>query len=581
MDALKERGNIMRKSRLLVRALVAGMLFILAIAGLLLTGCSGETTGGDAVSEDAKAGGTFSMYITEPQFIDPYNAGESEGLHVIHALFTPLVNPNILNPEIIEPGAALSWDINDDATVFTFKLDPDAKFADGTPVIADDFIYAFNRIVNPEAVNTMTGDVDPSTIATQLEPIAGFEDVQSGAADTLEGLVALDDHTLEITLANSFGDFIQSLMSRALVPVPRNLVENGVDFDGNTVPYGEMPIGNGPFMMEEPWRPRQFINVVKNPHYSGTAAYVDGISFRIFSNEDAAFTEFQAGNLDLSDISSGQLLAMQDQFGVAGNDGFTANPGAQVINGSLAGTYSIVLNNARAPFDNPDVRKAFALAINREAINDIVWESSRKLATDILPPGIPAHQEGAWEDARFDRDAAIQALEDAGYPGGAGLDSITLSFNAGSGHEPIMELIQADLEAIGITATLDSMEWATYLDALTSRNYQAGRQTWVAIGPSTDYFLHELFATGVTNNHTGFSNAEVDAGLAKARTIADADDRAAEYKHINGIIQAENPLIPIAYNANRKIASGRMNDLTVGSLNIVDYTSLWISPDQR
>ncbi|MCL2870865.1 MAG: peptide ABC transporter substrate-binding protein [Coriobacteriia bacterium] len=570
----------MRKSRLLVLALALAMVFALA-----LTGCNGDndTNGDDPVTGDERSGGTFRMYINEPQFIDPYNAGESEGLHVVHAIFMPLIYPSHQDPTVIEYGAATSFEVNDDATVFTFELDPAARFANDTPVTADDFIFAFNRIANPNTENTMTGEVDPSTIASQLSAVKGFDAVQEGNADTLEGLVALDDHTLEITLDEPFGDFIQNVMHASLVPVPQDLVENGVPFDGGTVPFGEMPIGNGPFMMSEPWSPGQSIETVRNPYFSGDPAYVDGVSFRIFADVDAAFVDWQAGNLDLAEISSGQLIAMEEQYGVAGNDGYTANPGNQVINGAQAGTYFILVNNTEeaAHLDNPDVRRALTLAINRDAINDLVWESSYQVATDVLPPGIPGFEEGAWEDSRFDREAAEQALVDAGFPGGEGLPTLTLSLNAGAGHEPILELIQSDLAEIGITANLDGMEWATYLDALDDKNYEIGRLGWMASYPSTDYFLYELFSTDNPNNFVGFSSPEVDEMLMEARTIADSEDRAEKYREINALIQAENPLIPIAFYAHRMIASDRMNDLTISSLNNVDFRRLWITADQQ
>jgi ABC-type transport system substrate-binding protein len=427
----------------------------------------------------------------------------------------------------------------------------------------------------------MTGDVDPSTIASQLSAAQGFDAVQAEEADTLEGVVAEDDHTLVITLDAPFGDFIQNMKHAAMVPVPQHLVENGVEHNGATVAFGEMPIGNGPFMMAEPWQPGQFINTVRNPHFAGDPAYVDGVNFRIFADVDAAFTEWQAGNLDLAQISSGQLKAMQDQFGEAGNGGYTANPGSQVINGAEAGTYFILMNNTQYPLDNPDLRRAITLAINREAINDLAWEGSYVVAGDILPPGIPGHNNDTWEDSRFDRDAAIEALAAAGYEGGEGLDPITLSLNAGAGHEQIMELIQSDLAAIGIEATLDGMEWATYLRALDDKNYEVGRLGWMASYPSTDYFLYELFYTDNANNFTGFSNTEVDAMLMEARTIGDADARADKYREINALIAAENPLVPIAFYAHRMIASERMNDLTISSLNNVDFRSLWITADQQ
>ncbi|MCL2438803.1 MAG: peptide ABC transporter substrate-binding protein [Coriobacteriia bacterium] len=566
-------------SKLFVLALAIVALF--ALAGLV--GCTdGDTNGGGDTATEDRSGGIFRMYLTEPRALDPYLSNENQGLHVIHALFTPLIKPNLHDPAVIEPAAALSWEINEDATVFTFNLDPDARFANNTPVTAEDFVFAFNRIANPNTVDTLTGDVSPSPIAGQLSSVTGFDDVQAGDAEELEGLVALDEHTLEITLDEPFGDFIQNLMHTAMVPVLRDLVENGVPFDGDYVPFGEMPIGNGPFMMDQPWQPVQFISTVQNPYYVGEPAYVDGIYFDLFEDVDAAFVEWQAGGLDLAQISSGQLIEMQERYGIATDDnGYTANPGSQVISAPFAGVYFILINNTIEPFDNPDLRRALSLAINREAINDLVWESSYMLATDVLTPGIPGFQEGAWEDSHFDREAAIVALADAGFPGGEGLDTITLSLNAGAGHEEIMELIQQDFAAIGITAQIDGMEWGTYLDALEEHNYDMGRLGWIASYPSTDYFLYELFSTGNMNNFTGFSDAEVDEALIAVRAIGDPDERAAEYQRINQLIQVQNPLIPIAYYAHRMITSDRMNNVTINTLDRVDYKSLWISADAR
>jgi|GEM_PF-248280 len=567
--------KIVRKSRLLVLALAFVMIFALA-----LVGCTPDENGDNNGDAADRSGGTFRMWINEPQFIDPYNAGESEGLHVVHAIFTPLIYPNHQDPTVIEYGAATGFEVNDDATVFTFTLDPEGRFADGTPVTADDFVFAFSRIAYIGTVNTMTEEVDPSTIASQLSAVRGFDATQAGDTDVLEGVVAVDDHTLEITLDEPFGDFLQNLMHLSLVPVPRDLVENGVPFDGDYVPFGEMPIGNGPFMMAEPWG-TQSINTVRNPYYAGDPAYVDGVEFRIINDVDAAFIEWQAGGLDLAQISSGQLESMIATYGEAGSGGYTANPGNQVITGAQAGTYVILMNTTEYPFDNAELRRAVTLAINRDAINDLVWESAYQVAGDFLPPGIPGYGAQTWADSRFDRDAAIEALEAAGYPGGEGLDPIVLSTNAGAGHEPIMELIQADLDAIGITASIDGMDWSEYLRALDDKNYEIGRLGWMASYPSTDYFLYEFFYTDVGNNFTGFSNADVDRMLMEARGIGDADERAAKYLEINELIQAENPLIPIAFYAHRMIASERMNDLTISSLNNVDFKSLWITADAR
>jgi len=552
------------------------------IFALALTGCNGDndevtTNGDDPVVEGAVSGGMFRMHINNPAFIDPYNAFESEGIHVVRALFDPLVNPNILDPIQLEPGAALSWDINDEATVFTFNLDPDGMFADGNPVVADDFIFAFNRIADPNAVNTMTGDEDAGILHSQLSHVVGYDAFRDGDADGMEGLVALDDHTLEITLSSPFGDFIYNLSHPSFVPVQAAHIENGVEFDGDTVSFGVMPIGNGPFRMTEPWRDGQFINTERNPYFAGAPAYVDGVEFRIFTEADAAFMAWQAGDLDYVDISPGHLQSTKATYGTASNGGFTANPGEQVIYGPQSGTYYMVLNVEDDVTGDPEFRRAVSLAINREAINTVVWEDGYVIATDILPPDIPGYQTGAWADARFDREAAIEALEASDWDG----EPVGLIYNTGSVHESIIELIAADLLEIGVETVVEGMEWATYNITIHDGDYQIGRRGWMSSYPSTHYWLFELFDSEAGNNDTFFSNPEVDAGLANAATIADADERAAEYARVNQLIQADNPVIPIAYYAFRQVTSDRMHNVTVSPLNVVDFRNLWIAADAQ
>ena len=583
----EKKGEIVRKSKLFILALAFVMIFALA-----LTGCNDDNGYDDPANdvatndapgvEGAVAGGTFRMYINEPQHLDPYNAGESEGLHVLHAIFNPLVRPGYLDPTEIVPAAATGYSVNEDATEFTFYLLPDGRFADGTPVTADDFIFAWNRIVHPETTSTLTGDVDPGTIFSQLAAVEGFDAVRNGDADELTGLSAPDDHTLVVTLSHPFADFIMNVMHGSLGPVPRDLVENGVEFEGETVPFGLMPIGNGPFMMEEPWARDQFIHVTQNPYYTGPfTPYLDRIEFRIFSDMDAAFMEFNAGGLDYTDISIGQFQTTAAAHGLASN-GYTANPGERVIGGAQAGTYFIIMNTQAYPTDNPDVRRAITLAIDRDAINDLVWEGAYTVAGDFLPPGIPGHDNTSWADSRFDPEAAAQALADAGYPGGEGFAPITLSFNAGAGHEEIMEIVQSNLADIGIEAVFDGMEWGTYLEMIDAGNFQIGRLGWMASYPSPHYFLWEIFDSEAGNNFSQFENAEVDAAMAAATKLTgDGAEIAAAWQEISAMIGDHNPVVPVAFYAHRIVTSERVNNVTVSPLNNIDFSNIWIAEDQQ
>ncbi len=204
------------------------------------------------------------------------------------------------------PAAADSWEPSENGKVWTFKLNPAGKFADGTPVMAKDFIYAWNRIASTKTKNTSTGEPDPSVLSYHIAVIEGTDDL--GNSDKgISGLKAVDDYTLKVTLKYPFGDFPYVVAHPALAPVPQKYVEEGVEYNGETVAYGDMPVGNGPFKMSEPWKRNQYIKVVANQDYYGTKPNIDGIDFMIFKDPNTAYTEFEAGTLDFTQIGEGKI----------------------------------------------------------------------------------------------------------------------------------------------------------------------------------------------------------------------------------------------------------------------------------
>jgi peptide/nickel transport system substrate-binding protein/oligopeptide transport system substrate-binding protein len=563
------------------------------VFALALTGCNGDddVTPGNDNGNDAvdRSGGTLSFFLVEPAGIDPYNVFESEGIRVAYAVFETLIRSDQDNPAQLIPAAATSWESNEDATVWTFNLDPNGQFSDGTPVTTADFIFAWNRVASLETRNTIGDTVDPSVIADQIDSIKGFAEMRATDDDgnllednptEMSGLVALDDHTLEVTLVRPFADFEYLVTHPALSPVPQYFVENGVEFEGETVPFGEMPIGNGPFKMAEPWARDQYIDLVRNDNYSGAAPYLDGISFRIFVDSDTAYNEFLAGNLDFTQIGQGRIDEAKAQFGVS-PDGYTANPGEQVLTGPIGVIQYIAINNDVEPFDNIDLRRAISLAINRQAIVDIPFEGTRATADSFIPPGFSGAIADGWADARFDRDAAAAALADAGFPEGEGLGTIQLGFNAGGGHEQWMELVQADLAEIGITAEFNTMEWAAYLEALQTGNYQTGRLGWSATYASGFYFLEPNFKTDSADNISGFGNPEIDTMLEEAMTILDVDARDAKMQEIHRLIGEEMPVVPVMFAANNHVVSDRLNNFNLNSLDIANFRDVWISAEDR
>ncbi len=318
-----------------------GLVLILVLIGVLVavTACGGDeepatTTvagGGEPVD-----GGTLVYELGSPSFIEPTQAFESEGVEIVQAVFDSLVQFDYLTNEL-KPDVAETWEANEDATVWTFHLKKGTKFHNGREVIAGDFKYAWERICNP---------VNESGISYHLSAVKGFDEMQAGTATELSGVKVVDDYTLEVTLSYGYGDFEYVVGHPCLCPIPKEEVEK------DAAAYALKPIGNGPFMMSEPWVADQYVKVVKFADYSGTKPHIDGIDFKIFAEIETAYLEFQAGTIDFTQIPPGNVSAAKTSYGVSDN-GYTSNPGKQVLLGPELAIYYILLNNAEDAFRQP------------------------------------------------------------------------------------------------------------------------------------------------------------------------------------------------------------------------------------
>ncbi|PKQ37173.1 MAG: ABC transporter substrate-binding protein [Actinobacteria bacterium HGW-Actinobacteria-1] len=543
-------------------AVALALVMVVAVAGL--GGCKAKTdtgTGTDTGSTGATKGGTLSFYINEPAFIDPVNAQESEGMQVVNSVFDSLVDFDPATSEIM-PSAAESWEGNADASVWTFKLRKGAKFHNGREVTAQDFKYAWERICNPE---------NKSEISYHLAAVKGFDEMAAGTAKELSGVKVVDDYTLEVTLSYPFGDFEYVVGHPALGPVPAE----ELDTPDKVKAFLDMPIGNGPFKMAEPWSHNQGIKVVRFDDYYGDTALLDGVDFKIFKDEETAFLEFKAGNLDFTSIPGGQIEASIQEYGESA-DGYTIEPGKQVLTGSELSTYYMIFNTKDATLKNADVRRAISMAINREAIVTSVYEGTRSPATGIVPKGIVGYQDGAWPYAKYDKEGAIALLEKAGYPGGKGLPEISLSFNSGSGHEPVMQLIQSDLKAIGVNVKLDGQEWAQYLDKLDAGEFQLGRLGWLADYPIMDNFLYPLFYSKSADNHSFYNDPAMDTAILDARKVTDPAARVEAYRAIEKTIGEAAPVAPIVGYKHQRVGSARIRDFVFSPMSLAALDKAWI-----
>ena len=553
----KERGCELSNR---FRSIIAVVLAVAMLATFAaLGGCTTSEEKADEGGEGAVKGGTLSQFIVEPFAITPTLAYESEGIYIVSAMFDSLVEYDPITSEL-QPAAAESWSPNEDASVWTFNLRQGAKFHNGREVKAEDFKYAWERMLDPAMA---------SEISYHLLAVKGATEMLEGQATELEGVKALDDYTLEVTLAEPYPDFELVVGHPCLGPLPKEAVDADPKFDENL-------IGNGPFKMAEPWVHDQYVKLVRFDDYYGDEPYVDGLEFKIFKDAETAFLEFEAGNLDFTEVPSGRLADVTAKYGEA-PDGYTSNPGEQVLVGPELGIYYANINNTKAPFDNPKVREAINLAINRQAISDALFDGSRKPADSISPEGILGYEAGMWPQSRYDVEAAKAALADAGYPDGEGFPTIKLLFNTGSYHDQVWQLVQADLKAIGIESELDSAEWAVYKDKLKKKEFDIARYGWVYDYPIMENALYALFYSESADNQSYYVSEEFDAQVLKARSTLDLQERLAGMREADKILGKDMPVAPIMFYSHFDLTSDRVNDFVYSPMNIPDYVHCWIS----
>ncbi len=531
------------------RAFVGGTLAASSMAFLAACG----KKGGDA--SGSESGSTLNFYINNPVCIDPYNVQEDQGTQVEYQLFDALTSYDAEKGEIV-PLACESFEANDDATEFTFKIKK-AKFHNGDDVTSKSFKLGWERLVNTKSA--IATEYGPSEVSYHLSMVEGYDDLLAGNATELSGVTCPDDETLVVKLSSAYADFPFVASHPALAPVPECAESDAKSF------Y-LAPVGNGPFMMDGKWEDGQEINLKKFDDYYGDKAKIDGIHFQVIKDMETAYKEFQAGNLDVCDVPVAQIDAAKKDRGVS-KDGYTMGDGERMLLGSEPSTYYLTCNNTAEPFNNADLRRGISLAINREAICKTIFKGTRTPADGIVPPGIDGYKEGAWEFCAYDVDKANEYLDKvapADANGDRGIN-VTLSYNQDGGHKEIMESIIGDLAKVGVTATSDTPEWSALLEQYQNFNYQFGRLGWIADYPIMDNFLYPLFHSDSLggDNRSGYSNPEFDAKVDEARTTVDDEERIAKMREADAMVAADCPVIPVMFYTHTIVGSDRIKHLYV------------------
>lgn len=519
---------------------IVAILTIVVLIGTMSAGCK----------KAEAAGGVFRAFIVQPVSLDPPFCYESEGIQVIRQVWDGLFDYDRKTLEL-KNELCDSYEVSDDGLVYTFKLKKGVKWHDGSALTAEDFVYSWTRIALAETA---------APLAYHLGPILGFDACQEGTSTTLEGVKALDELTLEVTLSYPYADFITTLGHTVFYPVKKADVEQwGAD-------YTKHINGTGPFKFVE-WIDDQHVSLVRNDDYYGTKALLDSVEYVIIADEDTAFLEFKAGNLEFTQIPIGKIKSTVEEY----PDSSFTDP--------FLGIYYYGMYMAGPPFaDNPKLREAMNYIIDRDNICDVLNEGIPKPMTGFIPPGIPGFQENA-ATYTYDPEKAKELLAEAGYPDGEGLPTLVWAYNTGSGHEVIGEAVQADFAAVGINMELEGYEWGTMLEKAKAGEFAFFRLGWQADYPTMDNFLYPLFYSESYDNYAAYSNPEVDQMLLEARSILDEDERIAKYQEIEKKILADNAFVLIYFYGSRRVAQPYVKGFELDAMENYDLSTVYFEKE--
>ncbi|GAA3071822.1 MULTISPECIES: ABC transporter substrate-binding protein [Actinomycetes] len=495
-------------------------------AALLLTACGDD----GAETASAEDGGTLSIYNCEPQNLMPGNNTENCGSRVLEQLFTGLTQIDYETYEAV-PAVAESWE-TEDQTTWTFHLRDDFTFHNGDPVTAQTFVDTFNWVVDPD--NAQAG-------ATFHDKFVGYDDVVEGEAQEMEGVRAVDEHTLELELSEPFGQLPVVLTYTSFFPMPE------VAFDDMEA-FQSSPIGNGRYQMDGEWVHDVEIAMERYEEWPGEdPGAPQRIEWMIYNDVDTAYTDVLAGNLDiLGEVPPHRIAGVEDDFG----DNWSQHESSRFV--------YMGFPLYQEEFEDPDLRHAMSMAIDREEIIENIFDGSQTPARSILPPVLPQGRDDACEHCHFDPEAAADLYEDAGGP-----SELTLYTDSGTGHDEYVEAIGNQWrQNLGIEEIrYESLDFAQYLDLHESEGVTGPyRLGWLLAYPSPQYAMEPLYSAGAPSNYSGYASEEFDELIDQANA-ADVEEADTIYQEAEDVLLEDLPVIPLWFQDYFIVHSDRVTDV--------------------
>jgi oligopeptide transport system substrate-binding protein len=520
-------------------------VFLTALLATLLAtaGCGRKEAPSSSAGTAKSSGGAAPKILhfgngLEPQDLDPQTVTGVSEHHLHLAFFEGLVAED---PQLnLKPGVAEKWDISADGLVYTFHLRADAKWSNGDPVTADDFVQSYKRMITP-AIATEYGYM--------LWHLVGAEDYNKGKLTDFSkvGVKAPDARTLQLTLRQPTPFLLHAMNHHAWYPVHIPTVKKFGGLERKSTPWTrpENFVGNGSFRLKE-WLPSRKIIAVRSPTYWDRAnVKLDEIHFYAAELADTEERMFRTGQLHITnEVPLTKIAVYKREM----PDSLRIDP--------WTGVYFYRFNVKQKPFDDVRVRRALALSIDRETLVKNVTLAGEKPAYHLVPPGVLGYN--SRNTFKADVAEAKRLLAAAGYPDGQGFPKVELLYNTLEKHRVIAEALQQMWRKnLGIDLTLYNQEWKVYMDAMHQVNFQMCRGGWIADYVDPHVFL-DLWETDGGNNNTNWGSREYDRLLKSALDAKTTEARFEIYQQMEKIFLDEMPVMPIFFYTHARLISPKV-----------------------
>lgn len=497
---------------------------------------------------------------SEPPSIDPALATDTTSGAIINNVFEGLTARDAEgNPQ---PGMAESWEVSEDGLTYTFTL-RDANWSNGDPVTANDFEYAWKRVLDPA-----TG----AQYASIMFVVEGAEAYNSGEGDVDSvGVTAVDEKTLEVQLALPSPYFEELIMHYTFMPVHQATVEGNEDW---ALDAGESYVTNGPFALESWNHNSDYVLVDSESYWDAENVSLDEVYVQIIESEATANSEWQAGTLDYLGAPYGTIsLDAIDLY--RQEDTLKTEP--------YAGIYWYKYNTTDEIVSNENIRKALGMAIDRQGLIDNVLKGEQGVALGYVPPTIEGFEEdrGYFVDADFEaaQEYLAAGLEELGLSDASELE-IEISINTSEAHSTIAQFIQEGWRTnLGVNATIRNAEWQVYLEEMNNLQHQVGRMGWIADYNDANTFLDQFRTANSGNNDTGWENEEFKNLIDEAAAEQDTDARTQLLLDAEAVMMEEFPVIPIYYYTNNYVVKDNIENMKPDGLGNITLKHISVTAE--